>query len=385
MSDRSEKAGVTPRRRRLRRGFALPMAILALALMTAAIIAAFSATSAEVVANSAMRAQDHAYQLAEAGLEQFMLRRGEAGFCSNCVTDPTVVDSEWTKVSYAGGYATVVAMRVRPKLADGSPALFFIRSTGVDTMVKLSGAGIATRATRAIGQYATFGTASVKPLAAWTSLYGVTNSATKAPASGTDACGKMSTLPGVAVPSGLFNYISFGTAPTGSPPVDQTMTLDSLKSRIGIDWNGIINYNAIPADITIPGGAFPSNGTFIADTSYWPVIHVKTSYTIPNDGRGIIIADSDLTFSQNNAWDGIVLVGGRIISSGADSTTGVSISGLNLTLPNAVNPGNTLADNDPISNKKRFSYNSCTAARAAARLQIYFAWTNTWNDNVAIW
>ena len=42
-------------------------------------------------------------------------------------------------------------------------------------------------------------------------------------------------------------------------------------------------------------------------------------------------------------------------------------------------------DNDLVGNTKRFTYSSCNAARATARLQIYFAWTNTWNDNVAVW
>jgi Tfp pilus assembly protein PilX len=381
MSARSE----SPRPRRARKGFALPMAILALALMTAALIAAFSATSTEVIANSAMRAQDHAYQLAETGLEQFMLRRGEAGWCTNCVTDPTSSDSEWTKVNQPGGYATVVAMRIRPKLADGTPALFFVRSTGVDTMVKMSGAGIATRATRTVGQYATFGTSSVKALSAWTSLNGVYNGTSFGTtfAYGTDYCGKAPQIAGVDVPAGG-HYLKgfFPGSPSGNPPMDSSQTTDSLKSRIGIDWNAIINYNAIPADYTVPTVAFPAKALF-SDTSFWPVIRIKTNYTIPWDGQGIIIADSNLTFSANNAWDGIVLVGGRIVSTGTDSTTGATISGLNRIL-NGTSPGTGTAS-DTIRNMKRFIYNSCNAARAAARLQVYFAWTNTWNDNVAVW
>ena len=171
------------------------------------------------------------------------------------------------------------------------------------------------------------------------------------------------------------------------PGIDSFTTIDSLKKRVGIDWNAIVNYDAIPADITVPPSSnWPSRWRFILDTSYWPVIRVKRSFTVPDDGRGIIIADSNLTFTSSRVWDGIVLVGGRLSSSGSDTTSGVVISGLNLTLPGAVNPPDgTSSDNDVLGGSKRFIYNSCKAARAAERLSMYFAWSNTWLDNVAVW
>jgi hypothetical protein len=361
------------------------MALLALALMTAAVLAAYSSTSAEIVATNAVRAQDHAYQLAEAGLQQFLVRRGEASFCPSCTTDPTVRDSEYTTVPLVGGYARVVATRVRPKLTDGTPALFFVRSTGIDTSVKLSGAGKGVYATRTLGQYATFGTPTVKPLSAWTSLSGITNAAngSLAPINGNDACGKAAALAGAVVPRGG-QYRGSGKLPIGTPPVDSSMTLDSLKKRVGVDWNAIVNYNAIPADYTIPG-TFPPKTAF-NDSSFWPVIRIRTNYTIPYDGRGLIIADSGLAFTSNSVWDGIVLVGGVLVSTGNDTTFGVVVSGLNRILPNAVNPadGNWI-DNDYVGNTKRFVYNSCKAARAVERLAVYFAWPNTWLDDVPVW
>jgi hypothetical protein len=362
------------------------MAILALALITASIVAGFSATSAETVSNNSLRAENRSYQLAEAALQTFMLRRSEAGWCTNCVSDPAAADSEWSTVSLQGGYARVVAFRLRPKLADGSPSLFYIVSSGTDTMARLSGSGNALYATRSLGAYATFNTPGVKALGAWFSFSGITNGATgnAVPITGTDECGAASAVAGIVIPAGG-QYSGSGTKPTGTPAVDSSMSIDSLKKRVGIDWNAIVNFDAIPADITIPGGTFPSVVTF-ADTSYWPVIRIKQSYTIPRDGRGLIIADSNLTFSANNVWDGIVLVGGKLTSSGSDTTSGVVISGLNRTLPGAVNPANnTTTDNDALSNTKRFRYNSCKASRAAQRLKFYFAFSNAWSDNVAVW
>lgn len=359
------------------------MAVLALALVTAAVVASFSATSAEIVANNAMRAQDRAYQLAEAGLQQFLLRRSETGFCASCAIDAAVVDSEWTRVNLVGGYANVVATRVRPKL-DDDPALFFIRSTGVDTMVKMSGAGLAVFATRTVGQYATFGTSGINALAAWTSLSGITNNGggSKSLISGDDECDDAK-IAGVTVPDGG-QYSGGGPKPTGPPSVDSSMSLDALKPGVGIDWNAIIN-EAIPADVTIPGGSWPAQSKF-DDPLYWPVIRVKSNYTIPNDGRGLIIADSNLTIPGNVDWEGIILVGGNLTASGTGEVEGAVVSGLNNLLPGAVNPPDgTSSDNDVISGTRKMQYDSCKAARAAERLRMYFAWSNTWLDNVAMW
>jgi hypothetical protein len=368
------------------------MAILALALITASLIAAYSSTNAEVVANSAMRAQNRAYQLAETALQQFLLRRSEVGFCTNCVTNPAQADSEWTRLTLPGGYATVVATRVRPNLGTDRPALFFIRSTGVDTSTRFSGSGHVVFATRAVGQYATFGTATIKPLAALSSLNGVSNVASLPPTSGLDACGVRPAIAGIVVPQGgqyhsFASYSAQGThiPPLGSPRVDSSQVLDTLKNRVGIDWNAILNQNAIPVDVMIPPGSWPSNSAF-NDTSYWPVIRVKTSVSLPRTGRGILIVDSNLALQGSRRWDGIILVGGTLLSTSADTVAGAVVTGLNRTLPNAVAPApNTYQDNDIVYTAPFIAYNSCKAGRAAERLKLYFAWSNTWMDNVAVW
>ena len=365
-----------------RAGFALPMTLLTLALITAAVVAAFSATAAETVANNAMRAQDHAYQLAEAGLQQFLLRRGEAGFCTNCANNPAVSDSEWTVVSLPGGYARVVASRLRAELSGGTPSLFFIRSTGVDTMTKLSGAGRHVDASRTVGLLATYGTARMKPLGALTSLNGVTNNSTlpghQIAVEGRDECGT-SIIAGAVVP-GAGAYFGTGRKPTGSPGVDSTLGLDSLKARVGIDWNAIVNHDAIPPDFTIPSDGWPTSAAFTA----WPVVRVKGSLTMPTTGRGVLIVDSNLVIPSNYGWEGIILVGGHLTATGSGTISGAIASGLNRLLAGAPADAGTL-DNDEISGRIRIDYNSCRVASAAEKLKVYFAWTNTWIDNVPIW
>ena len=372
---------------RSKRGFALPLAILALALMTATIVAAYSSTSAEAVANNAMRSQERALQLAQTGLQQWYVRRSEAGFCSNCATDPSTADSEWTRVTLPGGYADVVAMRQRSRFSTlGIAAVYFIRATGVDTGVKLSGAGNAVYAKRTVGQYATWGTTPVRVMGAITSLNGLRNNNTGGTSriDGNDQCSTDPEVAGATIPRGG-TYGGTGPAPGGTPAVDSSMTLDSLRKVIGIDWDGIINRNLMPADYTIPGSTFPSASWFASNSSAWPVIRIKTNnYSIPNDGRGMIIADSSIVFPTGADWNGIVLIGGIARATGTGAIDGVLVTGLNKMLASHPNPYDFTV-RDTVNTTKRVRFNSCYVDDTADKLKIYFAMTNTWIDNVAIW
>src|SRR3954463_15305894 len=94
-----------------RQGFALPLAILVITVVAAALAAGFASSAAEFTTNAAERSQNRAYQLAETGLERFLVLRSTTGFCQHC-SDPITADSEWTRVSLPGGYADVVAVKV---------------------------------------------------------------------------------------------------------------------------------------------------------------------------------------------------------------------------------------------------------------------------------
>jgi hypothetical protein len=360
-----------------RRGFALPLAILALALVTAAVAASNAATRAEIVANQATRSQDRAYQLAEAGLQQFMARRGESGWCDHCVTNPSTsqykTDStETEKVDLSPyGYAQVVSVRVRPRILGDSVAIFFIYSRGVDTTVKMSGTGLTQYAERTVGQYATFRTKTIRPVAAFVSLTGLTETGSSLKVNGTDQCGMAPALTGLAVPTGEY------VGDAGDVSSVSYSSADALKAALGIDWNAIINNNAIPADYT---NTWPGNTWAVTRRS-------DANFTPTSDGRGILIAENDVTLSSNRDFDGIMLVGGRILTTTTSSAPsyGLVITGLNYTLPGAGNPPAGTSNNSSITNNKLFQYSSCNVATAVALLDTYYAWSNTWLDNVAIW
>jgi hypothetical protein len=368
-----------------RKGIALPMALLVITALTAALAAGFAGVAAEYTTNAAQRGQNRAYNLAQTGLEQFMILRSQKGWCTNCVDDPAVADSEWTRISLPGGYADVVAVKVRPATATTN-AMYFIRSRGVDTTVKLNAAGSGVASERIVGEYATWNTSTMKVAAAWLSLSGLTKSGTGL-ISGIDQCGKQPDVAGVMVDKGDLTVTSTTSFhPEGSPPVDTSNTFDQLKNKTGIDWPGIISQNSIPADITIPGDAFPSASDFDNDPSYWPVIRVQTNgYALPNRGRGIIIADSDFTINGSNMWDGIVLVGGQLTSDGNNVTAGATLSGLNFLFGGTPTEGKHDVDNSDANGQKSYVYNSCNVANAASRMRRYIVMPNTWNDNVSSW
>ena len=82
-----------------RKGFTLPMTILVMTALAAALAAGFAGAASEYTTNAAERSQNRAYHLAETGLEQFLTLRSQTGWCQHCA-DPVTADSEWTRISF---------------------------------------------------------------------------------------------------------------------------------------------------------------------------------------------------------------------------------------------------------------------------------------------
>lgn len=373
---------------RPKRGFAMPMALLVMIVLTAGLAAGFAATSSETVTNNAHRGDTRAYNLAVAGLEQFLSRRSEVGFCTNCLADPSAAaaDSEWTRVSLNGGYADVKAVRVRRHITDTLPALWFVRSLGTDTSTNLTGATRGTKASRAVGMYATWNTATVNVQGAWFALSGLTKNGNSGEINGTDQCsaangGGKPTVAGAVVPSGG-QFTGQTSAFAGSPPIDTSKTFAQIRATVKLDWAGIVS-GSIAADFDVPTVGFPNATYFTSNPNSWPVIRVRTNnFTLPNAGRGMIIADSNFVISGSNMWDGVVLIGGKLTSNGNNTTAGATLSGLNYLLGGA--PG-TSEDNSDANGTKTYVYNSCAVEKASKGLQSYKAMTNTYIDQLPVW
>jgi hypothetical protein len=165
--------------------------------------------------------------------------------------------------------------------------------------------------------------------------------------------------------------------------VDTSQTFNQLKPTVNIDWAGVLSGGMSP-DITIPGGSFPPSSAFDNDPNYWPVIRITSNgFSLPNRGRGTIIADSNFVITGSNMWDGIILVGGELTSNGNNTTAGATLSGLNFLTGGT--PSNSNIDDATANGQKTYVYNSCNVEAATTRLRRYSAIPNSWVDNLASW
>jgi len=365
------------------------MALLVMVVLTAGIAAGFSATSAEVITNQSHRGDTRAFNLAQAGLEQFLARRNEKNFCQHCVVDPSVATNEveTTTITLTGGHADIRAVQVRRWISDpNEPAIWFIQSTGVDEKTKLTGATSSVLATRSVGIYARWSKAVVNVQGAWFALSGLHKNGNAGRIDGTDNCpaadgGGKPSVAGAVVPNG--GQFTGATAPfQGNPPIDTSKTFAQVRDNSKLYWAGILG-GSIEADFEVPNVSFPSTSWFTNNPDAWPVIRVHTNgYSLPNAGRGMIIADGNFTISGSNMWDGVVLIGGALTSNGNNTTSGATLSGLNYLLGGT--PGASSDDSDA-NGQKTYVYNSCNVEKASSGIRTYKAMNNTWVDAVPVW
>lgn len=392
---------------RARKGFALPMAILVIAFLTVTIAVAYSATTAERLTNDAQRTESKAYMIAQAGLENFIVRRNELNFCANCGLPPTVT-YESTTVRLKTGYAQVVAQRLRAGDLT-KPAIYLLRSRGVDTSSysitgsdKLSAKGKRQYAERTVAQLVYWNVNQVNVLSGWTATNGLNKMGSSGTISGVDnnpgtslSCpAHHDAVAGIAIPSGDYS-VNGNFTPEGNPPVQYLGTQEETNAATKIDWNGIVNGNRIQPDYFFPSGAAAIAGwpTGAMSGSNYPVIRVNGDFTLPSSGgQGTLIVMGNLSISGNNMWRGILMVGGQMESNGNGTMMGATMSGLNTMLNQAqldsaqaiTASGTVLSMNPPdaIANgTKTYQYDSCEVAKAAGGLASYSVYPNAWMDN----
>jgi hypothetical protein len=350
-----------------RAGFALPMAILMIGFMTAGLVAAFTRIEAESRTVDHLSSEVEAFALAQAGLDR-ALAKGDTLPADTTLTLP-------------GGTARVQITRLRYNATYKDTSVWLIRSTGRT----IARAGGRPSAGRTVAQVARRLPGTMNVLSSWTSLSGLDKNGNAGNLTGTDYCAVEGTLAGVAVPDGTFT--GSGAAMSGNPPIDTTMNQPDLAAATQIDWPGIVDKvdPAIRPDITVcyPGtygydaaygpcsawpGSFPSN--------WWPVIMINGSTPLPtNSGRGTLIVTGNLEFNGTRAWDGIMLVGGKIVDNGTGTISGAVVSGLNVML------GETVEESSVGNGTKTYRFDSCSVAKAAAAFQRVQPLTNAWLDN----
>lgn len=375
----------------LRRGFALPMVILVMFVLVGAIAAGFAMISSERSSDdSSMQAQSAA-ALAEIGLQQGLRNRLALGLPA---VPPTAGDSVRV-TDLDGGYADVVTRLLRPgDLTTGVPALYYVRSRGVDTSATFPGGG---RAVAMAAAFATFTAMKMVTLASVTSINGLRKSGGSGYVSGIDAC-TGDTIAAVAVPASP-GFTANGASEAaranvletliGSPQVD-TIGSDPTDAGTGLpfDWSDIVYGGAIQATITIPNGGNPS--TYFPTGAAWnayPTIVVRNGPTggTPislgpgHSGKGLLIVFGDLITNGNFSWDGVIVVGSQLTMKGTEDVRGAVATGLNAKLGLPV--GESDLGVDELAGNTKLQYNSCLVTSAMTALGSLRAYQNTWANN----
>src|SRR5437868_14092137 len=228
-----------------RRGFAIPIAILVIAVLTIMIAGGFSLVSAERRSVADQKSQISAFRIAEQGLELFLVRRDSlmAG-SANYTKVPGAKDS--VRINMTGGDADVSLTRLRPPKGSQS-GLYVARSRGVETVGAYNGS---PQAVRTVAQYVLWEPAPMQVLAGWTALSGLQKNGGAGTLGGIDLCHDSAAVAGVVVP---YNPGYTGkTVAVGDPPIDSV-----APDSVAIDWNGIVAGGPTPPTITNPGGSWP--------------------------------------------------------------------------------------------------------------------------------
>src|SRR3954470_21848053 len=349
-----------------RRGFAIPIAILVIAVLTIMIAGGFSLVSAERRSVADQKSQISAFRIAEQGLELFLVRRDSlmAG-SANYTKVPGAKDS--VRITMSGGYADVSLTRLRAPRGSQS-GLYVVRSKGTETTGAYAGT---PQGVRTVAQYVLWEPAPMQVLAGWTALSGLQKNGGAGTLGGIDVCGDSAAVAGVAAPV-KHGYTGKPVA-VGDPPVD-TIAPDS----VAIDWNGIVNLGSIAPTITIPGGSWPGTALTAAYTdpnsTYYPIIRINGDYSPPTSGKGMLIVTGNLVMNGSVGWKGVILVGNDITSNGNNAVEGATISGLNVKL-------GTYVPSSTANGTKEYNYNSCEVAKSTTTMGALVTLRNTWVDN----
>lgn len=364
-----------------RAGFALPMVMIIVFVLAAALAAGFVLTRSERAIDDAGRSDIFAQSNAETAMQRAMNDRAGLGLASGV---PPATDS--VRVTLPNGVADVIVIQVRP-VVGSEPAVYLVRAHGFSSASRVANAPDAqyTTAQLAIWQK---GTMTVK--SAFTSITGIAKNGSTGTIDGNDDCGG-APVAGVAVPQSPGYTQSGGSISSvlsGSPLIDSTLgaTPAAMAAAVPVDWNSIVNGGAITPDFTCTwdGTGCPTSAWFAANPTAFPTIMVDNDTTAAhaftiNPGRGFLIIKGSAIVGGNDVWNGVVLIGGTITSNGNNTIAGALVTGLNVQLGWPV-PVNAIGNGT-----KDFSYNSCNVSSAVASMGRLRPYKNTWFNTYAVY
>lgn len=349
-----------PRAIRSERGFALPLTIFLVTLLTLLLAAAFTRINADRDVDMGTGYSVTAFEVAQSGLQTYM-----------GTVDTMPNDNDSLRINVPGGYAWVVARLVQRPADTLTNPTFLLRSTGYTVVSKL---GSTPQARRTVAQFAEWQPGRIKVLGAITAANGI-----DADTGGTviiQGYDKSWCTPQAPPVAGVYT-ISIAGSPaswsvdSGAPPMVTTGTgPKTLADATKIDWASTI------------GGQLVPDYTSYVDNLYSNAIQIiQGSLTLPTDaqGNGVLVVTGDLTMGDTFYWQGVVLVGGRVTFANNWTTIeGAIVSGLNSQISSG-SIGRTHVGAHDLT----LHYDSCMIQAALGSLIGFIPIGNAWIDDWA--
>jgi type II secretory pathway pseudopilin PulG len=345
-----------------RRGFALPVVILIVALLTVLLTTGLSRARTERQIAQASDETSEALAVAQSGLQTYL----------GTVTSRPA-DNDSIRVNVTGGYANVVVHLVRRPADTTRRSLYLVRSTGV---VINPDSGAAPRAQRTIAQFAEWEAGFMLRRAALTAANGIykRDGAAILRIWGTDYSG---CSPSASAIPGLRTTDTTGSAtPTvdysGAPGLIEHGSSEgpAIAAATAINWAGAMGGDLVPDYTSFQNFNFS-----------YPIQRITGTLNrgLVTGGSGLLVVTGDLNISEFFFFQGIILVGGAIDFDPGSWVVirGLVVSGLNEQL--GINPPRTEYGN---GSYLEIQYASCYVELALAPLRglapVRNAWLDTW-------
>ncbi len=353
------------------RGFALPLTIFLIAILTLMLGATFTRAATENRIAAGTKSAVDALFVAQSGLEKYF---GQDFAAWN---RPLLQDS--MRLDVPGGWAWVVPDVLITPADTMHDFRYIIRSTGYVENPSQPGDALASHT---VAQFADWQTAWLDaPSAALIAANGLEIQSNNVEVDGRDQsnalCADDPLLPpgfGARLPASRNGRLDDAVY-RGSPTRLTLGTPESVARLVNMDWTAIRSGEFIP-DYTSPQSGLTGN---------FPSQLVAGNYTetLTNfSGEGLLIVTGDLRASAGSwYWRGVILVGGAArIEADEVNIFGTLISGLNYLTgdPPTGDPSEFGGDNDFL-----LRFDSCNIRKSLKSLKGFIPLQNTWMDNWA--
>jgi type II secretory pathway pseudopilin PulG len=348
---------------RRERGFALPMTILLVAMLTVMLSAAFARVSADRRVADSTEWTVASLAVAQSALSTYM----------NSQTLPPT-DGDSVRINVTGGYAWVVPRIIQDPPDPVLPKKYVIRSTA---FVIDPAQGSEPLATRTVAQFAQWQPGDIRRVSAFTAAgdnpaiqeEGGAGSADMW-IDGEDQCAEAPAIPGVRTHNS--SQLAANNPDSESRNLNVGGSAMQVALETGIDWAAITSGEALLPDYT----------ALVPDDTTYKTYYIDAYRLVTNNvrGTGLLVITGELeTKGSYFEWDGVVLLG-RHLDTDASNTEiqGLLVTGLN-TLTGGPDPHYNEVDED----RSHIYYDSCKVRRAVARWKGFVPMPSSWVDSWA--